>query len=83
MIGTMLEYLSGVVHFEEYQVTKQPVEVDVEAEAGGDVVRDPTHKLPVHLTIFWDPPEQTNNPNPKIKSQPTSLGFGCQRNGSQ
>ena len=64
-------------------MTKQPVEVDVEAEAGGDVVRDPTPKLPVHLTIFWDPPKQTNNPNPKIKSQPTSLGFGCQRNGSQ
>ena len=35
-----------------------PVEIDVEAEAGGDVVRDSTLQLPVHLPVLRNPPGQ-------------------------
>ena len=38
-MGTMLEYLRGGGR------AQTPVEVDVEAEAGGEVVRDPTSHL--------------------------------------
>ena len=38
--------------------TELPVEIDVEAEAGGDVVWDPTRQLPVHLTVLGNPSAQ-------------------------